>query len=182
MFKKLLSRIYRFIFPITPVEMYQKMGVKIGDNCKIQFDVIIDHSHYWHITIGDNVTIAPRVHILAHDASTYNHLGYTRIANTIIGNNVFIGAGSLILPGVVIGDNAIIGAGSVVTKDVPAGMVYGGNPAKKICSLDEFIVKTTSQLKNSSKFDESYTIRNKISSIKKDEMIKKIDKNVGFVK
>ena len=86
---------------------------KIGKNCKIQGEVIIDYSHYWHITIGENVTIAPRVHILAHDASTKLHLGYTKIGKVDIGNNVFIGAGS------------------VVTKNIDESGVYFGNPAKK---------------------------------------------------
>ena len=47
-----------------------------------------------------------------------------------LGNNVWIGGGAIILPGVTIGDNAVVGAGSVVTRDVPAGAVVVGNPAR----------------------------------------------------
>lgn len=65
------------------------MGVKIGGNCKFQFEVVIDYSHYWLIEIGNDVTLAPRVHILAHDASTYNHFGYTKIGKVKIEDNVF---------------------------------------------------------------------------------------------
>ena len=103
--KNLLAIIYRYFNPISKVEMYKRMGVEIGHSCKFQFDVIIDFSHFWHVKIGNNVTLAPRVHILAHDASTVHSLGYAKIGNVNIGNNVFIGAGSFILPGVNIGND-----------------------------------------------------------------------------
>ncbi len=69
------------------------------------------------------MTLAPRVHILAHDASTKIFLDYTKISNVKIGNNVFIGAGAIILPGSIIEDNVIIGAGSIVSKRIPANSV-----------------------------------------------------------
>ena len=72
------------------------------------------------------------VQLIAHDASMKRHLGYTLIGKITIGNKVFIGAGSIILPGATIGDNSVIAAGSVVTKDVPENVVVGGNPAKII--------------------------------------------------
>lgn len=55
-----------------------------------------------------------------------------------IGNYVYIGTNALIMPGVTIGDNSLIGAGSVVTKSVPPRMVVAGNPAKVICTIDEY--------------------------------------------
>ena len=94
--------------------------------------VIIDFSHCWHITIGDNVTLAPRVHILAHDASTRKFINYTRLGKVNIGNNVFIGASSTIMPGITIGDNVVIGVGSIVTKNIDSNVVVAGNPAKFI--------------------------------------------------
>lgn len=60
-------------------------GLKVGSNFNMLGGCIIDHSHCCLITIGDNVTFAPRVHVLAHDASTKRTLGYTRIALTRIG-------------------------------------------------------------------------------------------------
>ena len=56
-----------------------------------------------------------------------------------IGNHVYIGANSLIMPGVTIEDNVLVAAGSVVTKSVPSGYVVAGNPAKIICSIDSYI-------------------------------------------
>jgi maltose O-acetyltransferase len=151
--------------------MYRRMGVKIGLNCQFQFDVVIDYSHYWLVEIGDNVILAPRVHILAHDASTKMMLGYTRLGRVRINSNVFVGAGAIILPGVEVGANSIIGAGSVVTKDVLPNSVYSGNPAKYICSVQEFLAKHKDKMKDSPKWDESYTIRGGVSNMKQREML-----------
>lgn len=93
------------------------------------------------VEIGDNFVSAPNSIILAHDASTFLHCGKHRVEKTIIGNNVFLGAGAIILPGVHIGDNVIIGAGSVVTKSFPEGVVIAGNPAKIITQVNSYISK-----------------------------------------
>ena len=100
-----------------------KMGLKVGKNFKRLNGVMLDPAHCWLITIGDNVTMAPRVHILAHDASTKQFLNYTKIGRVNIGNNVFIGAESVVLPNVTIGDNVVIGANSTVTKNIPSNSV-----------------------------------------------------------
>lgn len=123
-----------------------KRGLKVGAHFNRMGGVLIDPSHCYHITIGDNVTLAPRVHILAHDASTFIFFGKTRAANVVIGNNVFVGAGSIILPGVHIGNRVIIGAGSVVTKDIPDNSVAVGNPAKVICPIDEYLDKEKAKM------------------------------------
>ena len=123
-----------------------KRGLQIGKDFKRMGGVIIDPSHCYHITIGDNVTLAPRVHILAHDTSTYVFFGKTRAANVTIGNDVFVGASSIILPGVHIGNRVIIGAGSIVTKDIPDNSVAVGNPAKVICSVDDYLAKEKAKM------------------------------------
>jgi maltose O-acetyltransferase len=154
--------------------MYRKMGVKIGEKCNFQNEVIIDYSHNWLIEIGNNVTLAPRVHILAHDASTKIFLNYTRLGKVKIGDNVFIGAGAIILPGVEIGNNVVIGAGSVVTKSIPSDTVFSGNPAKLICTLLDFLEKHQNSMKVNPVYDESYTLRGNITESRKKEMIKEI--------
>ncbi len=93
------------------------------------------------VEIGEGFISAPGSIILAHDASTVIHTGKLRVEKTIIGNKVFLGANAVILPGIKVGDHAIIGAGAVVTKDVPAGMVVGGNPAKVLTTVDEYLKK-----------------------------------------
>lgn len=123
-----------------------RRGLKVGKNFKRMGGVIIDPSHCYHITIGDNVTLAPRVHILAHDSSFGLFTGYTRAANVTIGNQVFIGAGAIILPGVHVGNRVIIGAGSIVTKDIPDNSVAAGNPARVLCTLDAYLDKENSKV------------------------------------
>ena len=181
-FKLLLSKIYRFFFPLELVDVYKRMGVKIGDNCKFQFDVIIDYSHYWLIEIGNDVTLAPRVHILAHDASTFNHVGYSKIGKVKIGNNVFIGANSTILPGVIIGNNTIIGAGSVVTKDIPENSIAVGNPAKVIGDIPTFLSKTKEEMSKYPLFEEEYTLRAGVNSEQKLKMINLINDRYGYIR
>lgn len=118
-----------------------KKGLMVGEDVFINFGCTIDRSFCWLVTIGNRVTLAPHVHILAHDASAKRELGYTKMGKVIIGDDVFVGAGTTILPGVRIGDRVIIGAGSVVTKSIPGGSVAAGNPAKVICTYDEYMEK-----------------------------------------
>ena len=97
------------------------------------------------ITIGDNTLIAPdvKIYTAVHPVSAEKRIYTdeigrsairTQTAPVVIGNNVWIGGGAIILPGVTIGDNTVIGAGSVVTKSIPANAVACGNPCtvKKI--------------------------------------------------
>ncbi len=135
-------------------------GLHIGKGFKCMSGVVIDASHCWHIRVGDNVTLAPRVHILAHDASTGLFLGYTRVANVSIGNNVFIGAGTIVLPGVTIGNNVVIGAGSIVSMDIPDNSVAVGSPARVVKSLDAFLETKKKEMTGGNVFGEDYTLRN----------------------
>ena len=81
------------------------------------------------------------VKLLAPDASSAKVGVHTKIGILQIGNNVFVGANSIVLPNVRIGDNVIIGAGSVISKDVPSNSVYAGNPAHLICTFSEYCKK-----------------------------------------
>jgi len=123
---------------ISPYNLY---GCKVGDNCFIGPFVEIQKN----ASIGKNTRISSHsfvcegVHIgddcfIAHGVMFTNdkfNRDKFELAQTIVGNNVKIGSNSTILP-VKIGDNVVVGAGSVVTKDIPAGSVVAGNPAKII--------------------------------------------------
>lgn len=161
----------------TPnLDKLKERGLKIGENFRCGSGSIIDPSHCWHISIGSNVVFAPRVHVLAHDASTY-FLGYTRVANVVIGDNVFVGASTVILPGVTIGNNVIIGAGSVVTKDIPANSVACGNPARVISTLEEHLQKEKNRMNEENVFSEEYTLRNpKFGSHERSKLLAMCDK------
>ena len=140
-------------------EKLVSMGMVVGKNFKRLNGVILDPSHCWLIEIGDDVTMAPRVHILCHDASTKTFLNYTKIGRVTIGSNVFIGAESVVLPGVTIGNNVVIGAGSIVTHDIPDGMVAMGNPARVVCSLEQYLQKERTRMEESPCYGEEYTLR-----------------------
>lgn len=166
----------------TLLDRLKENGLKVGDNFNMLPECIIDYSHCWHIEIGNNVTLAPRVQILAHDASTKMFLNYTKVKNVKIGDNVFIGMSSIIMPGVNVGDNVIIGAGSVVTKSIPKNSVYAGNPAKFIYNTDLYLEKIKEEMNEINVFGEDFTLRNDISSEKKTEMVEMVKQyGVAFV-
>ncbi|RDC44676.1 acetyltransferase [Adlercreutzia equolifaciens subsp. celatus] len=157
---KLIEKIKDKIRGRQSLDELRAYGFECGENFHLQEGVIIDPGHCFLITIGNNVTLAPRVHILAHDASTKMILGYTRIAPVTIGDNVFIGAGSIVLPGVTIGNNVVIGAGSIVAKNCEEGYVYAGNPARKLKPLSDYIAEHRSEIAKLPCYDESFTIDN----------------------
>lgn len=169
-FHNMLGKIYHQILRRNSLKKLIKRGLVVGKNFHMLEDVIIDSSHAWHIEIGDDVTLAPRVYIFAHDASTKIHLNCTRIGKIKIGNRVFIGAGSTILPGVTIGDDVVIGAGSVVTRDIPNGQVATGNPARAICTIDEFLLRKRKEMEIYPCFGEKYTIIQNVTDEMKIEM------------
>ncbi len=182
MVKKLMRKLRNKIIKEQNIEDLINKGLKIGKNYNIQKGCIIDDSHCWLIEIGNNVTLAPRVHILAHDASTKLALGYTKIGKVRIGNNVFIGANVTILPNVRIGDNVIIGANSLVSKDVKSNSVVAGNPLRFISSYDEYIEKNIEKMKYRPVYKEEYTLRNKnITQEMKEKMKKDLEDGIGFV-
>lgn len=120
-------------------------NIHIGNNCEINMNcVFLDCNK---ITIGDNSGVGPAVQIYAvgHPIEPAERLSENKdggfpfwkstTAPVTIGSNVWIGGGSIILPGVTIGDNTTIGAGSVVTKSIPANSLAVGNPCKVIREL-----------------------------------------------
>ncbi|GLI55153.1 hypothetical protein PM10SUCC1_06680 [Propionigenium maris DSM 9537] len=177
----LLRKIRLKITGYQDIEKLKTMGLKIGEGVSIQHGCLIDENHCWHISIGDRVTLAPNVHILAHDASIKRATGYAKVGKVEIGSDVFIGAGSIILPGVEIGEGTIVGAGSVVTKDIPPKVVAGGNPARVICTIDEYLKKIEKQMEKAPVFDESYSVRRGVSAQMKDEMNEKMTEKIGFL-
>lgn len=112
-------------------------NITVGDNFFLNVDCkLLDSGK---ITIGNNVFIAPNVCLITeeHAMNVKQRLAgleYTHPIN--IGDNVWIAAGVLVLPGVTIGENSVIGAGSVVAKDIPSNSLAVGNPCRVIRQLD----------------------------------------------
>jgi maltose O-acetyltransferase len=157
------------------------MGMKVGANFNRLHGVILDPGHCWLIEIGNNVTMAPRVHILCHDASTKQFLGYTKIGRVTIGDNVFIGAESVVLPGVTVGSNVIIGANSTVTRDIPDNTVVAGSPARVICSLEEYLSKERSRMDTAPCYGEEYTLRKDVSMEKRMQQKEELTGKIGYI-
>lgn len=164
-----------------PLWAYTKRGLKVGKNFSIEPGCNLDYSHCWLIEIGEAVTLAPRVQILVHDASTKKALGYTKLGRVKIGSRVFIGAGTIILPNVTIGNDVVIGAGSVITKDIPDGSVAAGNPARIIGESYEYFGKNRKSLKENPIYGEEFTVRKNINEEKKKKMIEELDGKIGFI-
>ena len=139
------------------VEELREKGLTIGENCHI-YTSALDIPHGYLITIGNNVTISS-ARILTHDGSTKKLLGYSKVGRVDIGDDVFIGAGALILPNVKIGNRVIVGAGAVVTKDIPDNSVVAGNPARVIRTYDEFEEKNRKMLETAPVQNTHYSVK-----------------------
>ena len=130
---------------------YRKIGMNIGNNTHI-FSNLISSEPYL-ISIGSDSTVSVDVSFLTHDASIGVIKG-RNIASDIcgeikIGNHCFIGKGSIILYGVSLEDYTIVAAGSVVTKSFDTGnIIIGGNPARVIGTVDNFIKKNKDNMIN----------------------------------
>ncbi len=108
-------------------------NINLGKNVKINYNCFFLDSN--KITIGDYVMIGPNVTIVtpnhSMDPEKRRRIG-TVSKPVVIEDDVWIGAGVIILPGVTVGEGSVVGAGSVVTKNVPAGVTVAGNPARVI--------------------------------------------------
>ncbi|TQS92788.1 acyltransferase [Arthrobacter sp. TS-15] len=129
------------------VHAARSLGVTVGSGCRIYSCTVA--SEHELLTIGDRVTVSIDVLFVTHDGAGWlanDEKGRRfRLAPIRVGNDVFIGARSIIMPGIDVGDSCIIAAGSVVTKSVPSGSIVGGNPARIIGSYDEFHTRALSE-------------------------------------
>lgn len=134
--RKILGEVKTNILIEQPFHCDYGYNIRVGENFYANFNLIIlDEAP---VTFGDNVFIAPNCgfYTAGHpiDAVERNKgLEYARPIS--VGDNVWIGAGVSVLPGVTIGDNCVIGAGSVVVRDIPSGSVAVGNPCKVVKTL-----------------------------------------------
>ena len=127
-------------------------GMRAGANVSVMGGVNFGSEPYL-ISLGNNVRISSEVTFITHDGGTWAFRNYYDDVRDIVkfgaiqvDDGVFVGARSIIMPGVKIGHHAVIGAGSVVTKNVPAETVWAGVPARQICTLREYAEKAKSEM------------------------------------
>ncbi len=151
MLKKILyTALYKFKL-MTSADIAKKLGVNCGKDCNfLDNPYKMFGTEPWLINIGNHVEITNGCRLITHDGSMWCYRNESEFADVdyfapiTVGNNVFIGMNTTILPGVNIGDNVIVGANSVVTKDLESDSVYCGVPAKKIKTFSEFRAKLNS--------------------------------------
>lgn len=176
-----IKDIIRRITGEVPTKVLIKRGLKVGENFNRQQGCFIDPTHCFLIEIGNNVTFSIRVTLMAHDASTKNIVGYTKIGKIKIGDNVFIGANSTVLPDVIIGNNVVIGANSIVTKNIPDNVVVAGSPAKIICDIEEYKRKNLEKMKKKDVFGKEYRFSKNMINEKKQELIKSVEDGMAYI-
>ncbi|WP_436054828.1 acyltransferase [Pseudarthrobacter oxydans] len=148
MLSRIISRVRdNFDIARNPISYARRVGVQVGDDCRFlgvkrgQFG-----SEPYLISIGNHVTITSGTSFITHDGgvwvlrSKYPHIDvFGRIT---IGDNVFVGMNATLMPGVTIGGNSVVATGSVVTRDVPAGSIVAGVPARVIGTVEEYEKKS----------------------------------------
>lgn len=140
--RKITNRLVKLF--VSKVAYAKHIGVTVGNDCL--FYSANFGSEPYLVTIGDRVQIAGNVHFWTHggvwplrnDNPKFDYFG-----KIMVGNNVYIGSHSAILPGVTIGDNVIVGGKTVVTKSVPANSIVVGNPGRVVGNITSFKHKMT---------------------------------------
>lgn len=115
-------------------------GVKIGRNCQISTRNWPTEAYL--ITIGNNVQITRNVYFHTHGGAhvgRYKYPEFDIFGKIVVEDDAYIGTNSQIMPGVTIGKGSLVAAGAIVSKSIPPHEVWGGIPARRICSVDEYI-------------------------------------------
>lgn len=134
---KVFNRLFKLFASKTSYARH--IGVKIGNNCLI--DTYNWPTEPYLITIGNNVQITGGASFYTHGGGNcvrLKHPDFDIFGKITVEDWAYVGAHVLIMPGVTIGEGALVAAGSVVTKSVKPYTVVGGNPAKYLCTIDEF--------------------------------------------
>lgn len=175
MLRKVKLWIKRRVHGIVTVEELRKNGAVIGNNVELWSNKI-DKGHAFLLEIGNNVTISD-ARILLHDGSTKIFLGYSKVGKVVIGDNVFIGADAIILPGTKIGSNVVIGAGAVVKGEIPSDSIVVGIPGKVVCTCAKFIDNNKKLLETCPRYETYWPLK---TTEEKEKMKIELADTIGF--
>jgi maltose O-acetyltransferase len=159
----------------------RELGMHIGKGVNLPMSTWIDTAHCFLISIGDNCGFGDMCMILAHDAMPNEYIDATRVGRVIIHESCHFGVGTVILPGVEIGPRSVVGSNSVVVDDIPPNTLAAGNPARVICSLDEFLEKHRQAMKTAPLFPyKEYDIKY-LTPARREEMIARLLNTDGYI-
>lgn len=134
----------RVVAARSPERFVRQLGVELRGS--IRFYGVnrgMFGSEPWLLSFGDNVYVTAHCQFVTHDGGVLilrkEHPTLEWTAPIYVGDDVYFGVRSVVLPGVTIGSRVIVGAGSVVTKDVPDNSVVAGSPARVVCTVDEYL-------------------------------------------
>lgn len=162
-------------------ENLRQMGMHIGKGVNLPYSTWIDNSHCFLISIGDNCGFGDLCIILAHDAMPNEYIDATRIGKVIIHESCHFGVNTVILPGVEIGPHSIVGANSVVATNIPPRTVAAGNPAKVVCTLDEYLERHKKAMTSKPVFQyKQYDVKY-LTPERKREMQEKLTGTDGYI-
>lgn len=165
------------------LELLRHGGLNLGRGVFIGAHAWLDPDFCFLITIEDDAVLSIGVTVLAHDASTRQYLGYSRLARVHIGARAFLGTRAVVLPGVTIGEDAIVGAGSVVRQDVPPRTVVAGTPARVITTLDAYLDEHRARLPTAVRWErEGHTAGTGISPETRRLMLEALEAGEAYIR
>lgn len=148
MIRRIMRELFRIVeYRVNPVAYHRRRGARIGDGVEIISGGIHTlGSEPYLVTIGSGVTISHGVDFITHDGGLRvvrdQYPGAYMYAPITIGDNAFIGARTILMPGVTVGARAVVGAGSIVTHDIPPETVAVGTPARPIGSIHDYAARS----------------------------------------
>ena len=152
-------------------ERLRSLGMEIGTDVFLPDSTWIDANHCYLISIGDHCGFGEGCVLLAHDAQMDEYLDAARLGRIVIHASCHIGTRTVVLPGVEIGPRTIVGAGSVVTKSLPANSVCAGNPARVLCSLEEYLARHRERLATARTFEYAHYDINVLTPERRAELV-----------
>ena len=159
----------------------RRMGMKIGKGVNMPMSTGIDRPHCFLISIGDNCGFGEECIILAHDAMPNEYINATKVGKVTIHESCHFGSRTVILPGVEVGPRSVVGSNSVVASDIPPNSVAAGNPAKVICTMDEYLARHRKAMEKAPLFPYNQYDHRYLTPERLQEMVERLEECPGYI-